>query len=72
MAVSTAVRFSHKGFIPEGAGSVNPFRSRVCGWFVLGSRLGAGKRRRGGRGQRLDRRSTRVAGLALTPAPGGA
>jgi hypothetical protein len=54
--------------IPEGAGRVNP---RVVTGFtpIPGSvQTNAGK----GSGSRLDRRSTRAAGLALTPAPIGA
>jgi hypothetical protein len=54
--------------IPEGAGPCQP---SGCDRFLLipGSvRTNAGK----GSGSRLDRRSTRAAGLALTPAPIGA
>src|SRR6266540_3735830 len=54
--------------IPEGAGRVNP---RVMTRFypIPGSvQTSAGE----GSGSRLDRRSTRAAGLALTPAPIGA
>jgi hypothetical protein len=38
------------------------------GWFPGSVRTNAGK----GSGSRLDRRSTRAAGLVLTPIPGGA
>src|SRR6266498_2498821 len=55
----------------HGAGPVNPLWSGIYDRSVLvpGSvQTNADE----GSGSRLDRRSTRVAGLALTPAPGGA
>src|SRR5262245_3039946 len=53
------------GFIPEGAGPVNPLGREICDLVCLGFPARCRQTPARGRGQRLDRRSTRVAGVAL-------
>ena len=62
---------NHKRSSLKERGRVNPCGRTVCDRFLPHSRLGAANAGEGP-GSRLDRRSTRVAGVALTPVPGGA